>query len=88
MPTPNLTPNEPRTDVEFHGDLEVIIPPYSGPRRCRSIIVGIRTKYVIDARHGRAREEGILYESKVELLGSAEGVRLDVGSQRYNPSTA
>jgi hypothetical protein len=84
MPLPSLLPDEPRTDVEFHGDLQISVPRHMGGKRCKSIVVGLRTRYVIDARGSRPREEGVLFESRVELLGgSVDGIILDAGIQRF-----
>lgn len=74
---------EPREDYPFGGELEITLPPGSGPKRCKSIRVGLRTMITLDLGHGRRFEEDVLFERKVEIISStADGIWLEEGVQR------
>lgn len=73
--------DEPRDDVMLHGELEII--NRNGPRRCKAIRVGLRTVLKLDLGPGRKCEEDVLFERRVEMIGStADGIWLAQGSQR------
>ncbi|CAK9780388.1 hypothetical protein CC85DRAFT_326457 [Cutaneotrichosporon oleaginosum] len=74
----------PRNDFPFRGELEVTLPP-GGARRCKSIRVGLRTVITLDLGQGRRFEEDVLFERKVEIIGSTgDGIWLEEGLQRFD----
>lgn len=75
---------EPRDDAVMYGELELTLPMGYGTRRCKAIRVGFRTVLTLDLGSGRKFEEDVLFERKVEIIGSnADGMELFEGSQRY-----
>lgn len=87
LPAPELQADgsdstEPREDHPFRGELEVTLPP-GGPKRCKSVRVGLRTVITLDMGSGRRFEEDVLFERKVEIISStADGIWLNEGVQR------
>jgi len=74
---------EPRSDRVINGDLQVMIAPGTGRKRCQSIRVGIRTRSKLDLGPGRMGEEDVIFERKVEIRGGTVDVLwLEEGLQR------
>jgi hypothetical protein len=84
LPFPDITPDEPRQDVELSGDLTVTLPCGWGNRKCKSVTVGLRTTFTQEAVAGNSKGEKLLYETKAELVAEGEdGILLGVdGVQR------
>jgi len=82
-PLPDGQEEQPRDDPMLSGELEVILPAGSGSKRCKSIRVGLKTVITLDLGQGRRYEEDVLFERKVEIIGStSDGIWLSEGSQR------
>jgi hypothetical protein len=52
--------------------------------RCKSIRVGMRTKFKVEL-YGRKKEEHEIFDRRVEIIGgTSDGVWLEEGAQRYD----
>jgi hypothetical protein len=76
-------PEDERTvSAELIGQLEIALPPGMGAKRCKSIVVGVRTTTKLDISPTRIGEEDVIFERKVEMHGGADtGILLEEGVQ-------
>lgn len=78
-----VTPDLPRDDQLVSGELDIVVPPGSGRRRCKAIRVTYRSVARLNMGPMRGWEEDVIFERKCELVcGTSEGIILGEGLSR------
>lgn len=78
---PSANSDEPRNDVPLSGELEVVLPPEAGRRKCKGLKVGVKVVVRLDIGPGRMGEEDTIFDRSVDIHEDG-GVWLEPGSQR------